>query len=146
MHHATKRVQMVVVMPLAMNSNIMKKTILFTALAASLLVACRKTNDPAVYALGVDVQASFNQDNVQVNIDGQPLLNHQVSTSQLLGLASSVSTTNAEGDHTIQVIVNDSTIYTQNFSQKGDLYIGINYNHSTNSVALKFSATRFVYL
>jgi len=123
----------------------MKKNVLSILTAALLLTACRKEDTTPVYTLGVDLQSNFAQDNVQVNIDNQPLLNRQVSSSLSLGLASSVSTANTSGSHTIQVIINDSTTFTQQFTQHGDLYIGVNYNKETKAVNLVVSRKRFSY-
>jgi len=123
----------------------MKKTILFTSLVLLLFAACRKTSNPTVFDLGVDVQTTFEKDNVQVFIDNQPLLNTQVSTNDQLGLATSISTANTEGKHTIKVVVNGNTIKSEDFTQSGDLYVGINYNKPVNTVSIVFSAHRFVY-
>ena len=123
----------------------MKKTILFTSLVLLLFAACRKTSNPTVFDLGVDVQTTFEKDNVQVFIDNQPLLNTQVSTNDQLGLATSISTANTEGKHTIKVVVNGNTVKSEDFTQSGDLYVGINYNKPASTVSIVFSAHRFVY-
>jgi hypothetical protein len=125
--------------------NIMKKTILFTSLVLLLFAACRKTSNPTMFDLGVDVQSTFDKDNVQVLIDNQPLLNTQVTTNDLLGLATSISTNNSEGKHTIKVIVNGNTVNSEDFMQTGDLYVGINYKKSANTVSFLFSSHPFVY-
>jgi hypothetical protein len=135
----------VVVVQLAMNTNIMKKTILFTSLVLLLFAACRKANNPTVYDLGVDLQNSFDKDNVQVVIDNQPLLNAQVTTNDLLSLAKSISTVNTEGKHTIKVVINDTLVKTESFTQSGELYVGITYNRTTSDISFKFSPHRFVY-
>jgi hypothetical protein len=123
----------------------MKKVLLSIPLALLLFAACRKTSNPAVFDLGVDIQSSFDKDNVQVLIDNQPLLNTQVSSSPFLGLATSISTANTEGYHTIKVVVNDSTVKTESFMQSSDLYIGVNYNRSTRVVSFVYSENGFMY-
>jgi hypothetical protein len=135
----------VVVVQSAMNTNIMKKTILFTTLVLLLFTACRKANNPTVYDLGVDVQSTFDKDNVQVAIDNQPLLNTQVTTNELLGFATSISTANTEGKHTIKVVVNGNVVKTDSFTQSGELYVGINYNKASGDISFRFSPYRFVY-
>jgi hypothetical protein len=125
--------------------NIMKKTILFTSLVVLLFAACRKTSNPTMFDLGVDVQTTFDKDNVQVLIDNQPLLNTEVTTEPLLGFATSISTNNSEGKHTIKVIVNGNTIKSEDFTQTGDLYVGINYKKTANTVDFSFSSHPFVY-
>lgn len=123
----------------------MKKLFLFTSLLLLLFTACRKANNPTVYDLGVDVQATFEKDNVQVLIDNQPLLHTQVTTNDLLGFATSISTANTEGKHTIKVVINDTVVKTESFTQSGDLYVGVNYNKSAGDISFNFSPHRFVY-
>lgn len=123
----------------------MKKTILSIPLALLLFAACRKTSNPTVFDLGVDIQSTFEQDNVQVLIDNQPLLDREVSTNRTFGFGGSISTAATEGNHTLKVIINDSTVKTENFTQKGNLYIGINYNKATKAVTLVYTDHRFAY-
>lgn len=135
----------IVVVQSAMNTNIMKKTILFTSLVLLLFAGCRKANNPTVYDLGVDVQGTFDKDNVEVVIDNQPLLHTQVTTNKLLGFATSISTANTDGKHTIKVIVNGNVVKTESFTQSGELYVGINYNKTAGDISFKFSPHRFFY-
>jgi hypothetical protein len=128
-----------------MNTNNMNKAILFTSLVLLLFAACRKANNPTIYDLGVDVQTNFDKDNVRVLIDNQPLLNTQVTTNDLLGFATSISTANTEGKHTIKVVVNGNIIQSESFTQSGELYIGINHNKTTGAITFRFSPYRFVY-
>jgi hypothetical protein len=128
-----------------MNTNIMKKTILFTSLVLLLFTACRKANNPTVYDLGVDVQTTFEKDNVQVLIDNQPLLHTEVTTDKILGFATSISTANTDGKHTIKVVINGTIIKTESFTQSGDLYVGINYNKTANDISFTFSPHQFTY-
>jgi hypothetical protein len=123
----------------------MKKVLLSIPLVLLLFAACRKTSNPAVFDLGVDIQSSFDQDNVQVFIDNQPLLNSPLSSSPLLGLATSISTANTEGYHTIKVVINDNIVKTESFMQSNDLYIGVNYNRSTKAISLIYSDHGFMY-
>jgi uncharacterized protein YcfL len=128
-----------------MNTNIMKKVILSIPLVLLLLTACRKSNNPTVYDLGVDIQSSFENDKVQVFIDNQPLLNTEVTTNHTLSLATSISTANTEGNHIIKVIVNNGVVKTKSFTQKADLYIGVNFSKQNNTVSLVFADHPFGY-
>lgn len=121
----------------------MKKAFLIIPLAALLLLSCRKASNPTVFSLGVDMQENFQQDNVRVYIDNQPLLNKELTSNHNLGLAGSVSTVNTEGTHTIKVVVNDSTVITANFTQHNDLYIGI--NKDSKGVSFVYSTHKFAY-
>lgn len=123
----------------------MKKAILSIPLVLLVLTACRKSNNPTVYDLGVDIQSNFENDKVHVFIDNQPLLNSEVTTNHALSLATSISTANTEGEHTIKVVVNDNTVNTEKFMQKADLYIGVNYNKLNKKVAFVFSAKPYFY-
>ena len=128
-----------------MNTNIMKKVILSIPLVLLLLAGCRKSNNPTVYDLGVDIQSSFENDKVQVFIDNQPLLNTEVTTNHTLSLATSISTANTEGNHIIKVIVNNGVVKTKSFTQKADLYIGVNFSKQNNTVSLVFADHPFGY-
>lgn len=123
----------------------MKKTILSIPLVLLLFAACRKTSNPTVFDLGVDLQATFEKDHVQVLIDNQPLLNTQVTTLHMLGIAKSISTAATEGNHSIKVIVNDSDVKNENFTQSGDLYIGINYDKAAKTVSIAYSTRPYAY-
>ncbi|WP_205512707.1 hypothetical protein [Longitalea arenae] len=123
----------------------MKKTLLLLPLVLLLFAACRKTNNPTVFDLGVDVQGGFEKDHVQVYIDNQPLLNTEVTTSPSLGLATSISTANTDGLHTIKVVVNGNIERSEKFAQPGDLYIGINYNRSSAAISFNYSEHQFWY-
>lgn len=123
----------------------MKKTILSIPLVLLLMTACRKTNNPTVFDLGVDIQSSFENDKVQVFIDNQPLLNTEVTTNHTLSLATSISTANTEGNHTIKVIVNNAVVKTERFIQKADLYIGVNFSKENKTVSLVYAGHPFAY-
>ena len=123
----------------------MKKALLLIPLAVVLFVSCRKTDNPTVYSLGVDMQESFNKDNVRVYIDNQPLLSTELTSNPSLGLAGSVATVNTEGNHVIKVVVNDNTVTTENFTQHADLYIGIKLNKTSNAVSFVYSTHKFTY-
>lgn len=123
----------------------MKKTILSIPLVLLLLAACRKASNPTVFDLGVDIQSTFDNDKVQVFIDNQPLLNTQVTTNHTLSLATSISTANTEGNHTIKVIVNNGVVKTESFIQKADLYIGVSYNKQEKTISLVYVNHPFGY-
>ncbi|MCS3800432.1 hypothetical protein [Niastella sp. OAS944] len=123
----------------------MKKTILSIPLVLLLMAGCRKSNNPTVFDLGVDIQSSFENDKVQVFIDNQPLLNTEVTTNHTLSLATSISTANTEGNHTIKVIVNNTVVKTESFTQKADLYIGVNFSKQNNAVSLIYAGHPFAY-
>jgi hypothetical protein len=124
----------------------MKKVILITSAALMLVIGCRKTDtEPNIFSLGVDLQKSFTNENVQIFIDEQPLLNTVVATNEQHGLATSIATTNSEGQHTIKVIVNEQIEASQSFTQKGDLYIGVNFDVETDHISIQYSKKPYIY-
>lgn len=123
----------------------MKKVLLSIPLVLLLFAACRKTSNPAVFDLRVDLQATFEQDHVQVIIDNQPLSNTEVTTIPTLGIAKSISTAATEGMHSIKVIVNDSTVKTEDFTQSANLYIGVTFNKAAKTVSIAYSTRPYAY-
>ncbi len=124
----------------------MKKFIIFSLLATSLFYSCTKKTD--AITLGVDVQSSFNQDNVRVTIDGQELLHKDLQTNYVLGFCyqdGQLITATKSGEHEITVTVNNITTKTETFNLQNNLYIGINYNSQTNEISFIYSGQRFLY-
>jgi hypothetical protein len=125
----------------------MKKLVLILSLlSVSFFYSCKKNLVPLT--LGIDIQSSFNQDNVQVFIDGHELLHKQLQTNPVLGVCyqdGQITTTGNMADHEIKVIVNNSATKTETFSLQHDLYIGVNYDPQTNLVSLVYSNQRFLY-
>jgi hypothetical protein len=124
----------------------MKKiTAIFFLASLFFIGACKK--DTQSFKLGIDVQAHFNQDLVQVYIDGQRLLNRQLTTSTLNPVCSGdgqLLLTKNEGRHQIKVVVNNSTTFTESFDLTADLYIGINY-YPDATVHIVYSDYKFMY-
>jgi hypothetical protein len=126
--------------------DIMKKIILTVFLLSSLMMACRKSNGPAAkFDLGVDLQATFEEDQVQVLIDNQLLYDNLATTNHSLSLAKSIGTTNTDGTHHITVVVNNKTTVIDYFEQHSNLYIGVSYDKDLKKVSFRYSPTRFVY-
>jgi hypothetical protein len=130
----------------------MKKTAFIFLMLLGLLNACKKDSNPVPLegdlTLGVDVQSSFEQDVVQVIIDGETVINKQLQTNYVLGVCmhdGQVITTRNEGSHEIKVIVNNIITRSETFSMSNDRYIGINYNRQTNEITFIYSDQRFMY-
>jgi len=106
-----------------------KTTFTFFLIAVSIFNCCKK--DLNSYVLGIDIQSSFNQDSVQVFVDGQSLINRRLQTNYVLGvcnIAGQTTTTKIGGNYEIKVIINNTTIKTETFSLNNNLYIGVNYS------------------
>ena len=126
--------------------DIMKKIILTVFLLSSLMMACRKSNGPAAkFDLGVDLQSSFEEDQVQISIDNQLLYDNLATTNPSLNLAKSIGTTNTDGRHQITVVVNNKTTVIDSFEQHTNLYIGVSYDKELKKISFRYSPTRFAY-
>lgn len=119
-------------------------------LVSAVLISCKK-NDNSIKLgnkLGIDIQSSFNQDRVEVLIDGQTVLDKKLSTNHLLGICwpdGQTSLLKDTGKHEIKVIVNESTIKTDSFILKDSLFIGVNYGQETDEIFLVYSEYPFGY-
>jgi hypothetical protein len=127
----------------------MKKVYLML-MAISCMVCSCKDDDAQQYKIGVSVQSDFEQDNVQVLIDGQEIINQKLQTIDLLGVClidnnTEVSVSRREGGHSIKVIVNNVVTKTEKFTLYQNRYIGINYNQQTNEITFLYSDQPFVY-
>lgn len=119
-------------------------TVLLLSLA--ILNACKKGSGEQT--LGIDVQSAFNQDKVQIFIDGEEMLNQRLQTNWVLGAClpdGQITTTKSEGRHEIKVIINDIVTRTENFSLNNPLYIGVNFDPQTNAVSFIYSGQQFIY-
>jgi hypothetical protein len=124
----------------------MKKIILTVFLLSSLMMACRKSNGPAAkFDLGVDLQSTFEQDQVQVLIDDQLLYDNLATTNPSLSLAKSIGTTNTDGRHFITVVVNNKTSVIDSFEQHSNLYIGVSYDKDIKKISFRYSPVKFGY-
>lgn len=128
-----------------------KTAFIFLLLTIGILPSCKKdlnTFTVNTFTLGVDVQSSFDQDRVQVFIDGQEVINKRLQTNYSLGVCfvdGQITTTKNEGNHKIKIIVNNAATKTETFSLNNNLYIGINYNRQTNEISIIYSNQRFIY-
>ena len=124
----------------------MRSIYLLFFLSLSILSACKKGSGEQT--LGIDIQSAFNQDKVQVFIDGQEMLNQRLQTNWVLGVCmpdGQIITTKSQGGHEIKVIVNDIVTRTDNFSLNNPLYIGVIFNPQTNAISFVYSGQRFIY-
>ncbi len=106
------------------------------------------TKDVNQFSLGIDVQASFNQDHVVILVDGQERINQKLQTNNLLGVCIQGGQTEfgiSEGRHSIIIRVNNSITKAENLLMNKDLYIGVNYNPLAKDITLLYSSTPFGY-
>lgn len=101
-----------------------------------------------MHTLGVDVQSSFDQAHVRIQIDGFEILNKTLQTNYVLSFCSPdgrVVTKKRTGSHTITVWVNNTFSTTEIFQLENDLYIGVNYNPATHGISFIYSNSPFLY-
>jgi len=111
-----------------------------------ILSSCKK--EAATLTLGIDVQSSFDHDNVQIFVDGHVLINKTLQTNYALGVClpdGRIMTLEDQGDHEIKVIVNNSINKTERFFLNSNLYIGVNYEPQQAGISFVYSHRSFVY-
>ena len=123
----------------------MKKTTVFF-LAVILFWSCKEENVNTI-SLGLDVQSSFNQDNVQITIDNLEIINRPLQTNNLLGVCfdGRININLGEGKHVIKIVINKLTTKTDTFSLDKVLYIGVNYFAQKKEISLVYSDHPFGY-
>lgn len=97
------------------------------------------------HPLHLHLQSQFNNDYVQVDIDGSQVYADSVTTNNVLGLADTYSLNEEEGPHVIHIAVNNIVNYTDSFQLNDELYIGINYDAWQQNIHLIYSAEPFLY-
>lgn len=116
-------------------------------LTTTVLTACNKKAKKS-YNVGIDVQTQFNNDKVQIFIDGEEILNKQLTTLDVLGVCLPNGVVHKivhEGKHKLKVEVNGSASKTEKFTLKEDIYIGVNYDRTTGEITYKFQDEKFMY-
>jgi len=124
----------------------MKKTYLYLVIVIIILNSCKSEFD--IYSLTIHMQASFEQDSVQVFIDDQEIFNDIFQTDHRIGLCYSNGQSNIDiphGKHIIKIIINNSLSKSEKFSMKRDSYLGVNYHPITNEISIIYSQTPFMY-
>ena len=111
-----------------------------------LLWSCKEENVNTV-PLGLDVQSSFNQDNVQITIDNREIMNRELQTNNLLGVCDDgrINIKLGEGKHVIKIVINNLITKTETFSLNKALYIGVNYFEQTKEISFIYSDHPFGY-
>lgn len=124
----------------------MRKIALLCTVAAIFLMAGCKKSSPS-FELGIDVQQSFNNDLVQVYVDGSSVINKQLTSGNILaycGPEGKILLAETKGAHQIKVVVNNSATLTESFNLSANLYIGVRYSPIAG-VQFYYSAERFHY-
>lgn len=94
---------------------------------------------PNTPLLSIDLQGGFDNDSVQVTLDGKELFSKNVTTNPLLSLAYSRRTSVSDGRHKIKVlIINAGDTNETEFMMQDTLTISVNYNKNTHEITFGF--------
>lgn len=120
----------------------------FLFLIITILNACKK--DVNSFIVGINIESSFNQDNVQVFIDGQKVISAQATTQWTLGACIidgkiTDSTITNEGNHEIKIVINNSITHTETFSLNSNLFLRVLFNRQKNQISIIYSKERYLY-
>jgi hypothetical protein len=125
----------------------MKKLPLFF-FVLTIFSGCQKECCVQIFNIGIDVQATFNQDLVQVWFGQQEVLNAELQTNQALGVCLNdgqwISAV-PEGHYMLKVMVNNTITKTEAFDLTGNHYIGINFDQDTKGITFVHSDQPFGY-
>jgi hypothetical protein len=120
-----------------------KSISLILLVAICLIISCQE--DSKTFTLGIDVQAHFNQDDVQVFLDDKQVIDEKLQTNPQFPICKGIDLSKNDGNHIIKVIVNGTATKTEVFSLKSNLYIGVNYNALSEEISFIYSNHPFGY-
>lgn len=98
--------------------------------------------------LGIDIQASFDRDRVQVLIDGKTAIDRTLTTNHALGVCfpdGQISAGQDSGQHEIKVVINNLVRKTDTFLLDDSLFIGVSYIEESKKILLNYSDKKFMY-
>jgi hypothetical protein len=118
---------------------------LFSILAVA---ACSDEENARDHTLHVIVQSSFDNDLVEVSVDGQLVMNRRLTTNHTIGLCTDgmISTQLGKGNHTLKVRINNDVQKTMPFLlQEDELFLGVGYDAQSKEIYIQFSLEPFAY-
>ncbi|MBG9377327.1 hypothetical protein I5907_13880 [Panacibacter sp. DH6] len=115
----------------------------FAITACSFLFSCNKETNTAT--LGIDVQATFKEDHVQVLLDSKEIINDTLTSSPVITVCENgrFATNINTGNHVLKVIINRTAETQYAFKMTSDHYIGI--KHSAGEIFFEGSDKPFIY-
>lgn len=105
----------------------------------SLFFITNSCKDEATYTIGIDLTNSYNEENVQVELDGKILTDEPLQTNLSTSLAAAVYVKKTSGRHTLKITIDDTYSKTEVISLKDDLNIDVRYNPSTHEISFNYS-------
>lgn len=112
------------------------------------IIACNE--EVKHYELSIDVQSTFNNDVVEVFIDGDQIINQQFQTIPTLGVSfingqARTTLIRFDGDHSIKIVVNGLWTKSEKIKLTSNLYLGIGYDQSSNQITINRSNEAYLY-
>jgi len=110
------------------------------------VTSCNQEKQEVVF--GVDLQHQFLNDSVAVSLDGEPLLNDEFTTTDVLGVClpnGIFRTTCMTGKHLVEVRINGNTHKKQLFAIQRDFYLVVRYEPSIGNISLLPYEEPFLY-
>lgn len=116
-----------------------KKINFIGPLIIGLLITINSCKDEEIFTVGFDLTNTYNQDEVQIILDGQVLMDEPLQTDLSTSLATTMRVKKPNGKHTLKITVNDIFSKTEVISLKDDLYINVSYNPATPEISFNYS-------
>lgn len=107
-------------------------------------------SEPNRFLLNIDIQSSFEYDDMEIFIDGRRVLNENVNTSWNVGVCFingkiTQPKSLTEGNHIIKVILNKSHTKIDEFTLNDNLHVGIRFDPDTEELSIDFQHEPFFY-
>ena len=121
--------------------------VLFVSL---LFVSCEDENVTSSESTSAEIfeihlQTWFENNPVQVKFDNEIIFDDTISTGSILAYASIISLDVTQGEHNIQVIVNDSIQGDTTLTIGDSLYVAVNYNSDQKEIGFYTQNEPFAY-
>jgi hypothetical protein len=125
-----------------------KSSAIFIMAFVLIAMACKKDNKYIL--VGINIETAFEQDQVQVFLDGQKKIDARATTQWTIGACIingkiTDSSFTDKGEHEIRVIINNSIAHTEKFSLNSQLFLRVLFDRQANQVSIIYSGTRPIY-
>ena len=105
--------------------------------------ATQATDNPV--AIEVHLWQTYDNDEVQIRIDGQVVFSNRVTTDDILSLAARIPITVSAGSHVIGVTVNRSQEAEATFHTQDVVVIAVSYTPAEDRISWEFLDTQPAY-
>jgi hypothetical protein len=125
----------------------MKNLLVFFLGILLIIASCANESDEV--EVGIDIQERFDNNLVQVFIDGEEKLNKTLTTNTAIGAGltdSSLRMNLLEGKHEIKVVVDGTIVKKESFTVSQAMYIGVNFDNNAGAITMNQSSKPFLYM